>query len=326
MTVSYSAFLNDFFKGEPYTIEALPIDCSFRAYYRVFSNNRTYILMHSPSDKEDIRPFIFVTNYLREIDLSAPEIYSADTNAGLALIEDLGNSLFKKILTERLEVWDELYKYAIDLLVYLQAQKFSRAHFEPYDEHKLFKEVNLFLEWYYPTLFGQELDQNLKNQFTKIWQDLFSKITYKQDCVVLRDYHVENLMLLPDRKGITKVGVIDYQDAVIGSYAYDLMSLLEDARIAVPKAFREKMINYYLSEDLSLNRKNFMADYIILGAQRNCKIIGIFARKAVRDNNKKYLQYLPRVWSYINDNINHPLLSNLSEWFLKAKIPAIKRK
>lgn len=323
--VSYETFLNDFFKGKPYKIEALPVDCSFRTYNRIFSNDQTYILMHSPPDKENINRFISVTNYLREIGLSAPEIYLVDSSFGLALIEDFGNYLFKDLLIKQPETGDELYKCAIDLLLYLQTKKLDQS-LEFYDDQKLFNEVNLFVEWYYPILFGEEISVNLKNKFTRIWQDLFSKITYKNHCVVLRDYHVENLLLLPNRKSIKKAGVIDYQDAVIGSYAYDLMSLLEDARIEVPKPFREKMINYYLRENTVLNHKNFMADYIILGAQRNCKILGIFARKAMRDNNKKYLQYLPRVWSYINDNMDSPLLSNLREWFLEAKIPAIKRK
>jgi aminoglycoside/choline kinase family phosphotransferase len=141
---------------------------------------------------------------------------------------------------------------------------------------------------------------------------------------VLRDYHVDNLIWLDDRVGIKKVGLLDFQDAVMGSYAYDVVSLLEDARRTVTATVVDEMINYYLDRMKTLERRKFISDYKILGVQRACKIIGIFARKSVRDNDTRYLKHLPRVWGYIRQNIQHPMLMPVKLWFDKLKLDMMK--
>lgn len=313
-------FLAEFFNHQPFEIKALPVDCSYRSYYRINYNNTTFILMDCPPDQEDITSFIRVTEYLHRIEIAAPKIYAVNIRLGLALIEDFGEGLFKKLLLNNSNLQDELYKKAIDLLIYLQKQNFNRDEFNLYDNNALFKEVKLFIEWFYPFKFNKNLSSKAQKKFLQLWENLFSQLNYYDECIVLRDYHVENLMWLDKNQDLQKIGVIDYQDAVIGSYAYDLVSLLEDARIRVGADFRKEMLGYYLNNSSNINPHKLYQDYIILGAQRNCKIMGIFARKALRDNNKNYLQYLPQVWEYICDNIHSPLLQELKEWFLENHI------
>ena len=303
-----------------FDLEALPVDCSYRSYYRVKDGDKVYILMDSPPDKEDPGPFIKIANILKECGISAPEIYYSDLEDGLVLIEDFGDTLFKKFLLETPEKREELYKAAIDLLIFLQKNYKKSDNVNDYDDISLMREVNIFTEWYFPFLLNHKISIDLQHEYENLWKNLFGKISYKTSTLVLRDYHVENLMFLNDREGLKSVGVIDFQDALHGSYAYDLVSLLEDARINVPQEFRNEMIEYYLNSAPHVDRKNFLNDYLILGAQRDIKIIGIFARKFLRDQNDKYLKYIPRMWQYIKDNIQSPILSPLKEWLNKVEI------
>ncbi len=309
-----------------YQIKSLPVDCSFRSYHKILHGEKSYILMDSPPECEDISPFVTVTKILLDFGFSAPQIYALDKKNGLAIIEDFGDNLIKNILIAHPNLSTEIYEKIINTLISIQKRSHnnSNMYLEEYDEEKLMSEVLLFVEWYYPALFGFGLSDKGKENFIRIWKSLFKKIYYKKDTLVLRDYHVENLMLLPGRKPSQEIGLLDYQDAVLGSYAYDLVSLLEDARIEVRRPFREKMITYYISNSENISYKEFLSDYAILGLQRNCKIIGIFTRKSIRDKNSHYLQYLPRVWSYINDSINHPVLYEMKKWMIEEKIPFIR--
>jgi aminoglycoside/choline kinase family phosphotransferase len=303
-------------------VKALPADASFRSYSRLTLDERSYLLMDAPPNHETVQPFVDVAQYLLAIGLSAPQILAIDVENGFLLIEDFGNNVFAKIFAQRPNELDHLsenhiYEQAINALIWLQ--KADCPKFLPvYDETLLIQEVKLFTQWYLPTIYGQKIEERAEAEFIEIWQKLIPLTQILAPVTVLRDYHAENLIWLDNRVGKNKVGIIDFQDAVIGSPIYDIVSLLEDARRDVPPAIATNIINYYLQHMPHISRKDFLACYAILGAKRNCKIIGFCARKAIRDNNATYLKLLPRVWGYLENDLKHPLLAPLKSWITRA--------
>lgn len=216
----------------------------------------------------------------------------------------------------------DLYSAAIDVLVALHSSTLP-SKMPGYNDELLSKECELLTDWYMLGV-GIESDK-AKKDYLAIWQDLFKYKKVGDDVVVLRDYHADNLLWLPEREGIQKVGLLDFQDAVIGSPVYDIVSLLEDARRDVDLVNVSAAIDHYLGAVGSIDRESFMAAYSILAAQRNCKIVGIFARLAIRDNKLRYLDYLPRVWRHIEYDLQHPVLKELKLW-LDECIPQEARK
>jgi aminoglycoside/choline kinase family phosphotransferase len=312
-------FLNTHFM-RPYQVSKLPADASFRSYERVSLDGQTYILMDAPPDKEEVLPFIKVGEFLYNNEFSAPQILNQDIQNGLLLLEDFGQNHYSKILLESNKEISEnlLYRKAIDVLIRLHNVE-PTLDVPHYSIQLLLQEACLLVDWYFKAINGEELSASLREEYIEIWSKLLNNLNYQDNCLVLRDYHADNLMWLEDRVGHKKVGLLDFQDAVIGSVAYDVVSLLEDARRDLGNDIANGMINYYL-ERMNYNRKEFLADYVILGAQRNCKIVGVFARKAMRDNDVRYLKLLPRVWSYIHQSLSNPLLLPLRNWFNKVSI------
>ena len=299
-------------------------DASHRQYERIIkSNGDTLIFMDAPPDKEKVFPFINVANFLLKNNLSAPEIIVSDIENGFLILEDFGEASYSSIMSSAkigLYEVDEMliYNKAIDALIHLHNSSYHDSDLEHYNEEMLLSEAMRFIEFYIEVLNNEKISQSLKDEYILIWRDLLPIANLFNNVVVLRDYHADNLMWLEDRTGIRKVGLLDFQDAVIGSPAYDLVSLLEDARRDVNEKVVEKMISRYLNAFPDYSRKEFMAVYSILAAQRNLKIIGIFARLAAVDNNKYYLTLLPRVWGHLNNNLKHPLLLPLKKWLNKV--------
>jgi aminoglycoside/choline kinase family phosphotransferase len=304
--------------------EALPVDASFRRYYRWLKadSNETVIVMDAPPALEPIRPFILVAEWLVSKGLSAPRVMAVNEEQGWLLLEDLGSDRYANWLqacpaTTRYEEELTLYQAAINVLVELHQGELPTG-IERYTADILMKEAELMLEWYIPILDGQPLSADIYEQYRSIWSQLWSYVVTLPEVPVLRDYHAENLMWLPDRHFLQCVGLLDFQDALIGCPAYDLVSLLEDARRDISNKLADDMVTYYLQTMSSFNRRDFLAAYAVLGAQRNCKIIGIFARKAIRDGNSKYLALLPRVFRYLEKDLRHPLLAPLKQWMDKV--------
>jgi N-acetylmuramate 1-kinase len=301
--------------------DKIPGDASFRRYERLTLQGKTRILMDAPPDKEEVVPFINVAHYLHDQQLNAPEIIAADKEHGFVLLSDFGNDSYTKVLARSgadLEATEiTLYEQAIDVLLKLHAAP-CPDWVPPYSEELLLREAMLMLEWYYPALNNAPLPEELEREYIAIWKGLLADIHDMPGVMVLRDYHADNLMWLPKRAGTDKVGLLDFQDAVRGSAAYDMVSLLEDARRDVSPATVEAMISRYIAGQSELSRKDFLAAYSILGAQRNCKIIGFCARKSMRDSNSSYLSLLARVWDHIDNDLRHPLLLPLKQWFRKV--------
>lgn len=298
-------------------------DASFRRYYRLTRADRRVVLMDAPPPMEDVRPYVAVAAVLRELGLSAPEVFAEDAERGFLLIEDFGDESYTRLLAD---CGDEaaLYELAIDTLVALHCAVAARGlpALPAYDEALLLTEAALLVDWYAPNLLGAPLPPAVREAYLAFWRELLPHATIPPPTLVLRDYHVDNLMLLPGRAGVQRCGLLDFQDAVIGPPSYDLVSLLEDARRNVPSALREAMTERYLAAFPGLDRAAFQRAGAILSAQRSCKILGIFTRLWRRDGKPGYLPHIPRVWRLLEAALaREAALAPIADW-LDRHLPA----
>ncbi|MCL6251363.1 phosphotransferase [Altererythrobacter sp. KTW20L] len=293
-------------------VEPLPGDASFRRYFRLRQGGgETAMLMHAPPPHEDPGPFLHVGKWLLDHGMRAPAILAEDAAAGLVLIEDFGNDRMRDWLDVNPAAEADTYSAAIDALVDLH--RCPPGPFAPYDMPTYLREVRLFTEWFCPAA-GIAVHEAAHDA---AWEQALAPLLDRQQpgVTVLRDYHAENIMLLPD----SDQGLIDFQDALVGHPAYDLVSLLQDARRDVSLELEAAMLEHYLSRvDAG---PQFIADYALLGAQRNAKIVGIFTRLWQRDGKPRYLSLIPRVWEAMERDLAHPALAPVAAWF-DANVPA----
>lgn len=297
--------------------QILPLagDASFRRYFRIVDAGRGAILMDAPPPHEDPRPFISVGEWLCENGFVAPEILARDLDQGLVLLEDFGDARVREHLDEAPAEELEIYRRAVDLLCDLHAVP-AQPGLAPYDRAVYQREAGLLTEWFAPAA-GLDVDAD---GYTAAWDKVLP--IAEQDAApvvtVLRDYHAENIMLLPNRDRSYGLGLLDFQDALAGHPAYDLVSLLQDARRDVSPAVEQAMLQHYKGR--AACSADFDAAYAVLGAQRNAKIIGIFTRLWKRDGKPRYLDFLPRMWGLLERDLAHPALAPVTEWFA-ANIP-----
>ncbi len=289
-------------------------DASARSYTRLRRGSDRAMLMDiPPASGLAADPFLAVTDWLRGLGHSAPAILAADARAGLVLLEDLGDDLFlHRAADPALE--PELYAAAIDLLVGLRPHLPAPTPAwtpQPYDRAVLQREMRLVLDWYLPAVSGQPASADLAEAFEAAAEPLIAIALDAAPGPVLRDYHAENLLWLPCRQGTARVGLLDYQDLLIGNPAYDVVSLLDDARRDLPAALRSAMLERYI-ERSGADRPAFLRAAAALSAQRNLKILGLFLRLARRDGKPGYLRHLPRVWGHLRRNLAHPDLQDLA--------------
>ncbi|MFO1107115.1 MAG: phosphotransferase [Amaricoccus sp.] len=302
---------------------ALAGDASARRYERVTAGARRAILMDVPPESGlETRPFLAVTAWLRAHGLSAPAPLAADPAAGLVLLEDLGDALFARICEVEPGREPGLYEAAIDLLADLQALPPPRGDWTPppYDLAVLLREIRLAAEWYLPAATGRAAPADAAPEFEALAAEALAPLLPASTVPIYRDYHAENLLWLPERAGHARIGLLDYQDMLIGHPAYDLVSLLEDARRDVAPGLRAAMIERYLART-GRERDPFIAAAHLLSAQRNLKILGLFARLCRRDGKPRYLDHLPRVWSYLQADLAHPALGPLAAWIARHLPP-----
>ena len=290
-------------------------DASFRRYYRLGGNGRRAVLMDAPPPEEDIVPYIAVARLLRRLGFSAPEVFAEDRAAGFLLIEDFGDDTYTRLL-ERGAYEPALYTLAVDTLVELQRAVEARGNpdLPSYDAERFLAEAALLVDWYAPAALGEPFTEARRAEYLDLWRTLLPQASLPGDTLVLRDYHVDNLMLLPDRSGVRGCGLLDFQDAVCGPPSYDLVSLLEDARRDVPADLRQRMTERYIAAFPSLDRAGFLRSAAILAAQRNCKILGIFTRLWKRDGKPRYLVHIPRIWRLLDQELAHPALTPIARW------------
>lgn len=322
-------------------------DASARAYARVTTGNGgdSFIVMDSPRQPdgppirdglpysriahlaEDIVPFLAIGDTLRRAGLSSPRCFATDADGGVALLEDFGGGVFRAEGVDR-EDQAALWTAAVEVLLALREAKLSstamsddglRHTLPDYDLRAMQIEVELLPDWYLPLATGQAADPAIRADFVALWQAHLAGLDATERGWVLRDFHSPNLLWLPERAGARRIGLIDFQDALIGHPAYDLVSLLQDARLDVPDDLERTLLALYLEHAFgsaaSAEAERFRAAYALLGAQRNTKILGIFARLAVRDGKRQYLAHIPRIRRYLARNLAHPALLSLAAWY-----------
>ena len=284
-------------------------DASNRRYLRLSRKGgaERAVVMDAPTEKgEDVRPFIRIATWLTDTGFSAPRILAADEDQGLLLLEDLGDDLFARVIPDHPALETQLYEAGTDVLMALHDQP-PPADLNRYSVPVMTDLAALAYDWYLGAARGA--DPSAKARFTAAMSDALTQHAPTQDVLIQRDYHSENLLWLPDRDGVARVGLLDFQDAVLGHRAYDLVSLLQDARRDVPPAIETAMIARYVHAT-GQTPATFDAAYHVLGAQRNLRILGVFARLCVRDGKAHYVDLIPRVWGLLQRDLAHPALAD----------------
>lgn len=301
-------------------------DASYRHYDRLEGSGRRAVLMDAPPPQEDVRPYVAVAELLRNMGYSAPRILAADAEHGLLLLEDFGDDTYTRLLA-RGHSESELYALAVDLLIDLH-RKFAPARHSglpAFDDARALREVSLLLDWYWPATQDTPLTPEPREAYLAAWRAVLPKRHAAPDTLVLFDYHVDNLMVLPNRKGVAACGLLDFQDALIAPRPFDLVSLLKDVRRDVPPKLVTAMRERYAAGFPNLERAAFDTSYAVIGAQRNTRILGTFTRLLLRDGKSSYLQFMPRTWKQVEDSLSHPTLAPVREWF-DRHIPAAARR
>jgi tRNA threonylcarbamoyl adenosine modification protein YjeE len=329
--------------------ERMQGDASTRVYERITRDGKPAILMNAPRRPdgppvrdgkpysaiahlaEDVRPFVAMADALRELGFSAPEIYAADLEQGFLLLEDFGTEPF--VSGTPPAPIEARYAEATDLLAALHAGQVSAMlpvsdgttyALPAYDKDAFLIEAELLLDWYIPHR-GLAVDHAERTDFRRLWLDALKPAQDGQQTFVLRDYHSPNLIWLPDRDGYRRVGLLDFQDAVIGPVGYDVASLLQDARVDVPEPLERELFARYVRRrseaDSAFDQTDFGQVYAVMAAQRATKILGIFARLDRRDGKTQYLRHMPRVSRYLQRALGHPALADLAAWY-RRHVPA----
>jgi aminoglycoside/choline kinase family phosphotransferase len=294
-------------------IEPLTGDASFRRYFRVRRGEASAMLMDAPPPEENPGPFLHAAKWLDANGMRAPRILAEDPARGLVLLEDFGRARMRDYLDQWPDDEREVYRAAVDVLVALH--RLPPGPFADYGLNEYLREVKLLVEWYCP---AQALRVDMAG-YADAWKRVLEPLLPRQrpGVTVLRDYHAENIMLLG---ALQEQGLLDFQDALVGHRAYDLVSLLQDARRDVAPELEAEMFDHYLRGS-GEEPADFLADYARLGAQRNAKIVGIFVRLWRRDGKPRYLEMIPRVWGLMERDLMHPALAPVAAWF-DANIPA----
>ncbi|MCP4330418.1 MAG: phosphotransferase [Alphaproteobacteria bacterium] len=296
-------------------------DASFRRYIRLIKDDGAMaMLMDAPPPQEDVRPFVVVDRHLRRLGFSAPDILAENAEHGFLLLEDLGDATFTRVLAEGGDETN-LYALATDVLIALHRHAGSvDAPVPPYDDGRLLDEAVLLVDWFLPAVTGTPVTDSDRSDYLDLWRQMLPVARGVPDSLVLRDYHVDNLLRVDRRQGLAACGLLDFQDAVIGPCPYDLVSLLEDARRDISGVLIESMHARYLEAFPELDRDAFTASMAVLGAQRHAKVIGIFTRLDRRDGKPIYLRHIPRVWRLLERNLSHPALAELRRW-IDERVP-----
>lgn len=298
-------------------------DASFRRYDRLADGDSRAVLMDAPPPQEDVRPFVRMTMHLQRLGYSAPQLLAVDLDNGLLLLEDLGDGTYTRLLAQGHDE-EALYALAMDVLADLHGKDSIPLGLAPYDDDRLLAEACLLTDWYMPAVLGKATDKGARAEYADLWNKAFPIARKVPDTLVLRDFHVDNLMLLPGRDGLAACGLLDYQDAVAGPLTYDTMSLLEDARRDIDPGLIARMKDRYLARLPGIDHEAFHASWAVMAAQRHAKVIGIFTRLCKRDGKPIYLEHIPRVWRLLDAACAHPSLAGIKEW-LDKNIPQEQR-
>ncbi|MCA0301937.1 MAG: phosphotransferase [Proteobacteria bacterium] len=305
-------------------------DASFRKYFRLTRPAPQgavgqAVVMDAPPPQEDVAPFVRIARHLRALGISAPEILAEDTAHGFLLIEDLGDDTYARVLARGGDE-GELYRLATDVLLVLHhaGPRALLPGLGAYTGEALIEAAMLLPEWYLPAATGHEAPAGELDAYRDAWRRCLAALPAMADTLLLRDYHQDNLLLLPARPGVRACGVLDFQDAQQGHPSYDLVSLVEDARRDVSPAVQRACFDRYVSE-AGLDRADFATGFALMAAQRHARVIGVFVRLLKRDRKPVYLHHLPRVWRLFEQALRHDALQPLRAWVDRLLPPATRR-
>lgn len=301
-------------------------DWSFRRYYRVVASGRRVVLMDAPPPQEDVGRFVDIALRLRRLSLSAPEIFAEDRRHGFLMIEDFGDSSFPTLIAGGADE-TALYALAVDTLIALHQAVAASVllPLPPYDEKRLLADAELLPDWYAPSMLGTALPPETRDNYLERWRGILPVAAWPETTLLLRDYHIGNLMLLSERVGVRRCGLLDFQDAMTGPPSYDLASLLADVRRDVSAALRAAMIERYLDAFPGIDRTAFLRSAAIFSVFRNCRILGLVTRLWQRDGRPAQLAYIPRIWRLIEEDVRRePALAPIAEW-LDRHLPPVAR-
>ena len=317
-------------------------DASPRSYESVSNFGQSRLLMNAPRQDdgpllrngksysqlahlaEDVSAFVGVQTILEKADLSVPQIYASNLKEGLLLLENLGS---ETIVDENRVPIADRYMVCVEMLAETHQRQISHSALLPDGSiyqvpdltiEAMMIEVELLLDWYTPHISAKPLGKGEQDAFLNLWQELIAKLSGIEKVLVVRDFHSPNIIWLPERQGINRVGLIDFQDAVIGPAAYDLASVTQDARVDIPAEFETQLVDHYINIRQAagnFDRDIFLTDYAIIAAQRATKILGIFVRLDERDGKPAYLKHLPRIEDYISRSLKHPALIDYRRWY-----------
>lgn len=292
-------------------------DASNRTYDRLTKPDGTRsVLMDAYGENEDVRPFIAIDRLLEKLGCSAPAILGEDLENRFLLLEDLGDKTFTTCLKEGMDAYP-LYESAIEALIHIH-QNFDvtlAPSLPTYDLEEMLQKCSLLLEYYYPCIHGKEPSPAIRDSFLNAWRSSLKILETCPKTLILRDYHVDNLVWLEDRAGPQKCGLLDFQDAALGPIAYDLVSLLEDVRQDVDPTLTKSLLKKYLDHFPHLEEDSFMAQYYTAGAQRITRIMGVFCRILLKTKRDHYIQFLPRAWKWLANDLKHDNLLDIRLWF-----------
>lgn len=287
----------------------LPRDASLRTYYRLKDKEKHMILMDAPAEVDRVEPFIIVANHLNALGLNAPDIYAQDVDDNFLLLEDFGDGTFSRLMDKGHNM-EELYELAVDSLAHLHMHpNATDIHLPSYDRDMLLTETGLLPNWYYAAKTGKAPDEAFKKAWVEAWDEIIQTLPEIEQSLVLRDFHCDNLMLVPEYSGVRRCGMLDFQNAVIGPIPYDLVSLLENDRRAVPEALQKRLLERYLSQVDIKDKKAFMTWYRFMSGQRQSKVLGIFYRLYIRDHKQGYMRYIPQVIKLLEHSFKDPIFA-----------------
>jgi N-acetylmuramate 1-kinase len=323
-------------------------DASKRSYARLTRDGESVLLMDAPrqadgppvrgglsynriaclADEDMARAFVAVGAALRGAHLSAPAIQASDLDGGLLLLEDLGDHAFGAEIAARRLPQAELLRAAVDVLLHLRSVPVparlllpdGSGYALPRRDRAAFEiEIELLLDWYWPAVKGAPASPAVRAAFAHLWRPVLDRLLALPGGWFLRDFHSPNLIWLPERVGRARVGIIDFQDALNEHFAFDLLSLLQDARLDVAPALEQELLAYYCAEararEPDFDAAAFVRAYVDFGAQRNTRLLGLWARLQARDGKAEYLQHIPRSWGYLARNLSDPGLAELRAWY-----------
>lgn len=305
-------------------------DASFRRYYRLRRGPQTAVVMDAPPPQEDVRPFVAIARHLCHLGFSAPEILAEDPVDGFLLLEDLGDDTFARVLALAPSPpgGDEfsLYALATDVLAALHMKGAAAVlpGLSAYAGDALIEAAMLLPEWYLPAAHDRPATADELASYRAAWREVLAAMPAAPETLLLRDFHKDNLMWLPRRPGARACGLLDFQDAQRGHAAYDLMSLIEDARRDIDPALHAAMCDRYVVGTGIRDRAGFETAFAILGAQRHARVVGLFVRLFKRDGKPVYLPHLPRVWRLLERSLTHEALTPLRRW-VDGHVPPAKR-